>query len=66
MGDGGGVVLVSARHECMGGKRVSCIVSSVVHMLGMSVVLGKRGVRGVCEMWMCVTRGGVGGEVVSE
>ena len=28
----------------------------------MSVVRGKRGVGGVCEMCMCLARGGTGGE----
>ena len=31
-------------------------------MLWMSVVCGMRGVGGVCEMCMCLTRGVVGGE----
>ena len=31
-------------------------------MLWMSVVCGMRGVGEVCEMCMCLTRGGVGGE----
>ena len=51
--------------EHVGGKRGSCIVSSVADMLWMSVVRGMRGVGGVCEMRMCLVRGGVGGEGVS-
>ena len=35
-------------------------------MLGISEVCGMRGVGGVCEMCMCLARGGVGGEGVSE
>ena len=31
-------------------------------MLWLSVVRGIRGVGGVCEMYMCLARGGVGGE----
>ena len=34
-------------------------------MLVMSVVRGMRGVGGVCDMCMCLARGGVGGERVS-
>ena len=51
-GDGGGVVVVSARHEYVGGTRCSGIVSSAADMLGMSVVRGMRGVGEVCEMCM--------------
>ena len=49
----------------MGGIRGSCIVSSVADVLCMSVVSGMRGVGGICEMCMCLARGGVGGEGVS-
>ena len=57
VGDGGGVVVVSAGH--VGGTRGSGIVSSTADLLGMSVVRGMRGVDGVCEMCMCLARGGV-------
>ena len=40
----------------------SCIVSSADDVLWMSVVRGMRGVGGVCEMCMCLARGGVDGE----
>ena len=62
VGDGAGVVAVSAGHECVGVTRGSSIVSSAAAVLGMSVVRGMRGVRGVRELCMCLTRGGVGGE----
>ena len=45
----------------MVGTRGSGIVSSAADVLWMSVV---RGMRGVCEMCMCLARGGVGGEEV--
>ena len=51
MGSGEGVVAVSAY---MG----SGVLSSAYDVLGMSVV---RGVGGVCDMCMCLSRGGVGG-----
>ena len=60
MGDGRGVVVVSVWH--VGGTRGSGIVSSAAGLLWMSVVRGMRGVGGVCEMCMCLARGGVGGE----
>ena len=60
MGDGGSVVVVSAGH--VGGTRGLGIVSNVADVLGMSVVRGMRGVGGVCEMCMCLDRGGAGGE----
>ena len=44
------------------GTRVSGIVSSAADVLWMSMVRGMRGVGGVCEMCMCLSRGGVGGE----
>ena len=50
----------------MGGTRGSGIVSSAADVLWMSVVHGMRGVGGVCEMFMCLARGGVDGEWVSE
>ena len=55
-----GVVVVSAGH--INGTHGSRIVSSAADVLGMSVV---RGMRGVCEMCMCLARCGVGGEGVS-
>ena len=42
------------------------IASSAADVLWMSVVRGMRGVGGVCEMCMCLARGGVGLEGVSE
>ena len=44
---------------------VQVLVSSPAELLGMSVVCGMRGVGGVCEMCMCLARGGVGGEGLS-
>ena len=49
--------MVSAWH--VGGTRGSADV------LWMSVVRGMKGVGRVCEMYMCLARGGVGGEGVS-
>ena len=43
---------------CMSGTRGSCVLSSTGDVLEMSVV---RGVGGVCDMCMCLARGGVGG-----
>ena len=54
VGSGGCVVAVSA---CMCGTRGSGILSSTGDVLEMSVV---RGVGGVCDMCMCLARGGVG------
>ena len=51
------LVVVSAYR--VGGTRGSGIVSSAAAVLWM------RGVGGVCEMCMCLPRGGVGGEGVS-
>ena len=51
----GGVVAVSAY---MGGTRGSGVLSSACDVLEMSVV---RGVGGVCDMCICLARGGVGG-----
>ena len=51
--DIGGVVMVSAGH--VGGTHGSGIVSSAADVLWM------RGVGGVCEMCMCLARGGSGG-----
>ena len=48
--------------EYVGDTRGSAIVSSAAAVLWMSVVRGMRGFGGVCEMCMCLTRGGVGGE----
>ena len=53
--------MVSAGH--VGGTRGSGIVFSAADVLWMSVVRGMRGVDEVCEMCMCLSRGGVGGEV---
>ena len=60
-GVGDGRDLVSAGHEYVGGTRGSGIVSSAADVIWMSVV---RGIRGIGEMGICLTRGGVGGEVV--
>ena len=57
--DVGCVVSVS---EYMGGTHGSGIVSFADDVLEMSVVLGVRGVGGVCEMCMCLARGVVWGE----
>ena len=46
----------------MGGTRCSCIVSSAADIMWLSVVRGMRAVGEVCEMCMCLARGGVGGE----
>ena len=43
----------------VGGTRDSGIVSSACDLLWMSVV---HGMRGVCEICICLARGGVGGE----
>ena len=51
--NGGSVVAVSVGHEYVGG---SCIVSIAADVCGM------RGVGGVCEMCMCLARGGEGSE----
>ena len=55
--------MVSEGH--VGGTRGSGNVSSTADVLSMSVVRRMRGVGGVCEMCMCLARGGVGGDVVS-
>ena len=47
---------------CMCSTRGSGVLPSTCDMLEMSVV---RGVGGVCDMFMCLARGGVGGEGVS-
>ena len=47
----------------MGGTRGSGIVSSAANVLWMSVVHWMRGVGGICEMCMCLARGGMCGEV---
>ena len=39
--------------------RGSCVLSSASDVLWMSVVHGMRGVGGVCDMCMCLARGGV-------
>ena len=56
MGDLEGVVVVSEGHDYVGGKHGSGIVSRAADELGM------RGVGGVCEMFMCLARGGVAAE----
>ena len=55
VGSGGGMVAVSAY---MGGTRGSDVLPSAGDVLEMSVV---RGVGGLCDMCMCLARGGVGG-----
>ena len=55
--------MVSAGH--VGSTRGSDVVSSTADVLWMTVVRGMRGVGVVCEMCMCLARGGVGGEGVS-
>ena len=59
-GDGnagvGSVGCVVAVGAYMGGTRGSGVLDSACDVLEMSVV---RGVDGVCDMCMCVTRGGV-------
>ena len=63
MGDFECVVAVSAGHVYVSG---TCdIVSIAADVLGMSVVRDIRGGGVVCELCMCLVRGGVGGEVVS-
>ena len=52
VGSEGGVVVMSAY---MGGARGSCVLASAGDVLEMSVV---RGVCGVCDMCMCLARGG--------
>ena len=57
VGDGGGVVVVSARHVGWGRvTRGSGFVSSAADVLGMSMVCGMRVIGGVCEMGMCLAR----------
>ena len=53
MGDGGGVFVMSARHDYVGDTRGSGIVPSTVDMLWM------RGVGGVCVKCVCVWLGAV-------
>ena len=60
MGDGWGVVVVSAGH--VSDTRCSGIVSRAADVLWISVVRVMRGVGGVCEMCMCLARGGMSGE----
>ena len=55
--------MVSAGH--VGSTRDSCTVSSAAVVLGMSVVCEMRGVGEVCEMCMCLGRGGLEGEGMS-
>ena len=56
VGDGGGVIVVSAGHKYVGGTSGSGFVSSAAEVLGMSVVRGMREVGGLCEMCMCLAR----------
>ena len=42
MGEGGGVVVLSAEYDHVGGTHGSVIVYSVADVLGMSVVRGMR------------------------
>ena len=58
VGEGWGVM--SAGH--VSGTRGLGIVSSAVNVLWMSMVRGMWGVGVVCEVCMCLARGGVGGE----
>ena len=51
--------MVNAGH--VGGTRGSGIVSIAADVLWMSVVRGMRGVE-MCEMCMCLARGGMGGD----
>ena len=46
----------------MGGTRGSGNVSSAADVLGMAVVCRMTGVGGVCEMCMCLARGGEGSQ----
>ena len=48
--------MVSAGH--LSGTRGSCNVSSAADVIWRSVVRGMRGVGEVCEMCMCLARGG--------
>ena len=51
-----------AASACMNGTRGSGVLSSTGDVLEMSVV---RDVGGVCDMCICLARGGVGGEGVN-
>ena len=62
MVDVGDVVVLSVGPEYVSGTRGSGIVSSAADVLGKSMVRGMRGVDGVCEMCICLARGGVGVE----
>ena len=46
----------------MSGTRGLDIVSNAADVLGMGVVRGMKGAGRVCDMCMCLARGGVGGE----
>ena len=52
------MVVVSEGHEYVGGTRGSGIVSSAADVLGMCLVRWMRGVGGMCEIYMCLARGG--------
>ena len=58
--------------RCGCGESMACVwytlfryCASAADVLWVSVVRGMRGVGEVCEMCMCLVRGGVGGEVAS-
>ena len=57
---GGGIVWARAGCEYMGCTSGSGVVSSADDVLEMSVVRAVRDVGEVCEMCMCLARGGVG------
>ena len=50
--------MVIVGHAYVKATRGSGIVSSAADVLGMSVVPGMKGVGVVCEMCMCLARGG--------
>ena len=50
--DGGGLVVMSAEHEYMGGTCGSGSVSCADYMIEISLVRGMRGVGGLCEICM--------------
>ena len=62
VGEVGGVVVLSAWYEHVGGTHGLGIVSSAADVLGMNVVHGMRGVGGVFEMCMYLAWGSIGGE----
>ena len=56
--------MLSAGHDHVGGRRGSGMVFGAADVLVMSVVRRMRRVGGVCEMCMCLARGGVFGCLV--